>query len=96
MQGTFLGCKFNNEEIIKYLRKIKAPFSTFEDDELFNKVAELLDEGKVIGWFNGAMEFGPRSLGGRSIIGDPRNKEMQSKMNLKINIEKVLDLLLHL
>ena len=47
-------------------------------------MAELLDQGKVIGWFNGAMEFGPRSLGGRSIIGDPRNQQMQSVMNLKI------------
>jgi carbamoyltransferase len=49
-----------------------------------DELARLLDEGKVIGWFNGAMEFGPRALGGRSIIGDPRNQQMQSTMNLKI------------
>ena len=55
-----------------------------KDDVLFKKLADLLDGGKVIGWFNGPMEFGPRALGGRSIIGDPRNKEMQSIMNLKI------------
>ena len=55
-----------------------------EDIELFEKLAQILDEGKVIGWFNGPMEFGPRALGGRSIIGDPRNIKMQSIMNLKI------------
>ena len=84
MKGTYLGCQFSNKEIIGYLQKIKAPFLTMKDDLLFKKLAELLDEGKVVGWFNGPMEFGPRALGGRSIIGDPRNKEMQSIMNLKI------------
>jgi carbamoyltransferase len=84
MRGAYLGCNFSNEEIINYLKKIKAPFETHPDEELFKKIASQLDEGKVIGWFNGAMEFGPRALGGRSIIGDPRNQEMQSKINLKI------------
>ncbi len=84
MKGTYLGCKFSNEEIMIYLNKIKAPFETIEDEELFEKVALELKEGKVIGWFNGPMEFGPRALGGRSIIGDPRNHQMQSVMNLKI------------
>ncbi len=84
MKGAYLGCKFSNEEIISYLRKINAPFKSLEDEELFEKLAQILDEGKVIGWFSGAMEFGPRALGGRSIIGDPRNREMQSVMNLKI------------
>ena len=84
MKGTYLGCEFSNEDIINYLNKIKAPFDSYEDEELFKKIALQLEEGKVIGWFNGPMEFGPRALGGRSIIGDPRNKEMQSKMNLKI------------
>jgi len=84
MKGTFLGCKFSNEEIISYLKRINAPFLNLEDQELFEKIAQFLDEGKVIGWFNDAMEFGPRALGGRSIIGDPRNREMQSVMNLKI------------
>ena len=51
---------------------------------MFERVAHLLDEGKVIGWFQGRMEFGPRALGGRSILGDPRNPDMQSLMNLKI------------
>ena len=84
MKGTFLGCNFSNEEIINYLRKINAPFETYQDEDLFEKIALQLEKGKVIGWFNGPMEFGPRALGGRSIIGDPRNKEMQSIMNLKI------------
>ena len=84
MKGTYLGPKFSNEEICAYLDRIKAPYRSLGDPELMERVAELLDDGKVIGWFNGAMEFGPRALGGRSIIGDPRNQQMQSTMNLKI------------
>lgn len=84
MKGTYLGCEFSNKEIISYLKNINAPFQSFEDTELFEKIAQNIDEGKVVGWFNGAMEFGPRALGGRSIIGDPRNQKMQSMMNLKI------------
>ena len=84
MKGTYLGCSFSNKEIIEYLEGINATFQSLEDSELFEKLAQILDEGKVIGWFNGPMEFGPRALGGRSIIGDPRNKEMQRVMNLKI------------
>ncbi len=84
MKGTYLGCDFSNQEIIVYLEGINAPYQSLEDEELFEKLAQSLDEGKVIGWFNGPMEFGPRALGGRSIIGDPRNQEMQSVMNLKI------------
>ena len=61
-----------------------ANFQTFEDDELFKIVAKYIDEGKVVGWFSGRMEFGPRALGSRSIIGDPRNEKMQSILNLKI------------
>ena len=84
MKGTYLGCNFSNDEIINYLNYINAPFETYQDEELFEKIALELEQGKVIGWFNGPMEFGPRALGARSIIGDPRNKEMQSVMNLKI------------
>ena len=84
MKGTYLGCEFSNKEIINYLNDINANFQTYEDEELFEKLSEILNQGKVIGWFNGAMEFGPRALGGRSIIGDPRNQHMQSVMNLKI------------
>ena len=84
MKGTYLGCNFSNEAIISFLKKIDVPFHQNKDDELFKIIAELLDKGNVIGWFNGPMEFGPRALGARSIIGDPRNTEMQSVMNLKI------------
>ena len=84
MRGSYLGPKFSNTEIKNYLNKINAPYKTFGDSELFEKISQHISEGKVVGWFNGAMEFGPRALGGRSIIGDPRNKNMQSVMNLKI------------
>ena len=67
-----------------YLKKINAPYEYKEDNALFLELAQLLKDGKVVGWFNGPMEFGPRALGARSIIGDPRNLEMQSVMNLKI------------
>jgi carbamoyltransferase len=88
MKGTYLGPSFSNAEICDYLAQIKAPFHSLKDEELFARLAELLDQGHVIGWFNGAMEFGPRALGGRSIIGDPRNREMQSVMNLKIKFRE--------
>ncbi len=84
MKGTYLGPDFNNDEITQYLNQINAPFHTHTDPELFERLAEELEKGHVIGWFNGPMEFGPRALGGRSIIGDPRNQKMQSVMNLKI------------
>jgi carbamoyltransferase len=84
MKGTYLGPAFSNPEICEYLTSIKAPFQALEDPLLFDQLAELLDQGKVVGWFNGRMEFGPRALGARSIIGDPRNQQMQSVMNLKI------------
>lgn len=84
MKGSFLGPEFSNEYITNYLLQINAPFQTHSDSELFERLAEELEKGHVIGWFNGPMEFGPRALGGRSIIGDPRNQKMQSVMNLKI------------
>jgi carbamoyltransferase len=84
MAGTYLGPQFSNDQIAAYLNDIQAPFHSLDDAALFERLAELLDQGKVIGWFNGRMEFGPRALGGRSIIGDPRNQQMQSVMNLKI------------
>ena len=84
MKGTYLGPEFSNDDITNYLEQINAPFHTHSDPELFERLAEELEAGHVIGWFNGPMEFGPRALGGRSIIGDPRNQKMQSIMNLKI------------
>jgi carbamoyltransferase len=83
--GFYLGPDFSEKEAILALKKHKASFHKFESfDELCEKVADLLDKGNVIGWFQGRMEFGPRSLGNRSILGDARNTEMQRKLNLKI------------
>ncbi len=84
MKGSYLGPSFNNKEIIDFLNTEKANFQTFEDEKLFKLVANYIKEGKVVGWFNGRMEFGPRALGARSILGDPRNSKMQNLMNLKI------------
>jgi len=84
MAGSYLGPKHSNEDIIQYLDSVDAGYRKLEDSELLPKLAEILDSDNVIGWFQGRMEFGPRSLGGRSIIGDARSKKMQSTMNLKI------------
>ncbi len=84
MSGTYLGPRFGIESIQQTLDQIGAKHEFLNDDDLFKQLAKLLDEGKVIGWFQGRMEFGPRALGARSIIGDPRNSQMQSVMNLKI------------
>ena len=85
MSGSYLGCDFSSKQIETTLKKYKAVFN-IEDSfsEVCKKTATHLDEGLVIGWFQGRMEFGPRALGNRSIIGDPRNTEMQKKLNLKI------------
>jgi carbamoyltransferase len=84
MSGSYLGPKYTNDDIMRYLDSVDASYHQLDDSELMPKLAEILDGGNVVGWFQGRMEFGPRSLGGRSIIGDARSKEMQSKMNLKI------------
>lgn len=84
MQGSFLGPAFTNGEIEQFLRSKEAPYERLSDDVLFDYVAEELAQGKVVGWFQGRMEFGPRALGARSILGDARNPKMQSVMNLKI------------
>lgn len=82
--GSFLGPQYSDEYIEEFLRKEAIPFSRLSDSELPQAVAELIAAGNVIGWFEGRIEFGPRALGARSIIGDARNPQMQSKMNLKI------------
>ena len=84
MRGSYLGRRYTNDEISSYLDSIDAPYSKLEDEALMPKLAGILDSEKVVGWFSGRMEFGPRALGGRSIIGDPRSPKMQSIMNLKI------------
>lgn len=84
MKGSYLGPHYDSSEIENFLVAKGAPFTRYSEAELANRVSALLDSGKVVGWFQGRMEFGPRALGGRSILGDPRDPEMQSKMNLKI------------
>lgn len=88
-QGSYLGPRYRNDEIKTYLESVNADATFYEnDDELFDEIAKLLDAGKVVGFFHGRMEFGPRALGGRSIIGDPRNLTMQATMNLKIKFRE--------
>jgi carbamoyltransferase len=85
MQGSYLGPEYSDLEVKQMAKKYEAQYEYFENfDELAVKTAQLLSEGNVIGWFQGRMEFGPRALGGRSILGDARNSEMQKKLNLKI------------
>ena len=85
MNGAYLGPYYSDKEAITTFKKYKAVYDKIEPfDDLCKKVAELLNDGKVIGWFQGRMEFGPRALGNRSILGDARNNEMQKKLNLKI------------
>jgi carbamoyltransferase len=84
MHGSFLGPSYTNEEIEQFLLSKEAFYQKLSDEVLLDRVAEELADGKVVGWFQGRMEFGPRALGGRSILGDARNSKMQSVMNLKI------------
>lgn len=83
-KASYLGNYYKDEEIECFLIKEGIPFEKLDMEEIPPRIAELIATGNVIGWFQGRMEFGPRSLGSRSIIGDPRSKEMQSIMNLKI------------
>ena len=84
MRGSYLGPRFSNQDIESSLQQLEASYERVEDSDLYRRVAQYLAEGKVIGWLQGHMEFGPRALGGRSILGDPRSEKMQSVMNLKI------------
>lgn len=85
MQGAYLGPEYDGSDIERMARKFNAPFLRFvEEGALADKAAELLAGGHVVGWMQGRMEFGPRALGNRSILGDARNPEMQKKLNLKI------------
>ncbi|MDP3706271.1 MAG: carbamoyltransferase [Legionellaceae bacterium] len=84
MNGSYLGTAYTDEHVMNVLKELKAHFVLTDSEGLISNVSELLTKGHVIGWFQGRMEFGPRSLGSRSIIGDPRDHHMQSRMNLKI------------
>lgn len=83
-KGSYLGPEFKGDEIKQFLEKNNLPYKLYEEEDLYDWVAESLSEEHVLGWFQGRMEFGPRALGSRSIIGDARSPVMQKKMNLKI------------
>ena len=84
MKGSYLGTEFSQEQIEKELTSIGAKFDTFNYDEVINKTSEYLSNEKAVGWFQGRMEFGPRALGARSVLGDPRSDKMQKNLNLKV------------
>lgn len=88
MKGAYLGPAFAEAEIEEFLRSIGASYRRLERQELLETVAGLLADEKVVGWFNGRMEFGPRALGTRSILGDPRSPRMQAQMNIKIKFRE--------
>jgi len=87
-QGSYLGPCFNNGYISQYLNKNAIPYTELSDEELPEKIADLIADEKVVGWLQGRMEFGPRALGARSIIGDARSSKMQELMNLKIKFRE--------
>ena len=87
MKGSLIGPSFSNEDIKKSLDKLMTKYIQMEKPKLVRFIAEKISKGKVVGWFQNRMEFGPRALGARSIIADPRDKLMQKKLNLKLNLE---------
>jgi len=88
MQGSYLGPKFNNSIIESELLSLNANFKKYSDDELIKVLASELSKEKTVGWFQGRMEFGPRALGSRSILADPRSEEMQKELNLKVKFRE--------
>ena len=84
MQGSYLGSSFEEEEIKKTLNEIGAEYKIMTENDIIEKTAIEISNGKAIGWFQGRMEFGPRALGNRSILGDPRSDKMQKNLNLKV------------
>ncbi len=88
MQGSYLGPKFENNKIKEKLDTLKANYKIFSRDEVISITAKELANSKTVGWFQGRMEFGPRALGGRSILADPRSEKMQKELNLKIKFRE--------
>lgn len=86
--GSYLGSEYADDDIERFLKQKNAAYSRLGRPELAFRVAQVMAEGNVVGWFNGRMEFGPRALGSRSILGDPRSPGMQSMMNLKIKFRE--------
>ena len=88
MKGSYLGPEFSQVDIEQRLSKAGATFTTVNDDELINIISEALAQGKAIGWHQGRMEFGPRALGARSILADPRSPTAQKQLNLKVKFRE--------
>ncbi len=88
MKGSYLGTEFSQDEIEKELKSLGANYETLNYEDLIDKTAEFLSNEKVVGWFQGRMEFGPRALGCRSILGDPRSDQMQKNLNLKVKFRE--------
>jgi carbamoyltransferase len=88
MRGSYLGPEFPASEIEAFLKKTGAVYERLDRDALMSRVSGILADEKIVGWFNGRMEFGPRALGSRSIIGDPRSPKMQAQMNIKIKFRE--------
>lgn len=88
MQGAYLGPAFDDLDGMTLAKRYQAPYDRYTDTELSEVVAQYLSQGKAVGWFQGRMEWGPRALGNRSILGDARNKDMQKRLNLKIKFRE--------
>ncbi len=88
MQGSYLGPKFENDFIEQELKSLNANYKKYSKDEVISLTAKELADEKTVGWFQGRMEFGPRALGGRSILADPRSEKMQKELNLKIKFRE--------
>ena len=88
MKGSYLGPKFDNEDIKKELKILNANFKECKEDDLLEIISKELSEEKTVGWFQGRMEFGPRALGGRSILADPRSTNIQKELNLKVKFRE--------
>ena len=88
MNGAYLGPSFDNDQIEETLKSLKAKYQKKNDESLFNLIANELKNEKTVGWFQGRMEFGPRALGARSIIADPRSSRMQKELNLKVKFRE--------
>ena len=84
MQGSYLGSEFSQEQIEKELKTLGAKYETLDYEKMIEQTSEYLSNEKAVGWFQGRMEFGPRALGSRSILGDPRSDQMQKNLNLKV------------
>jgi carbamoyltransferase len=87
-RGSLLGPAFSNDDIDQFLQSVQAPATLYDDEALFDEIARRITEGQVVGFFQGPMEFGPRALGSRSILGDPRSPTLQKQMNLKIKFRE--------